>query len=138
MKKVTGLTFFCFLLALSLRAQNCQSLDTLKPPATFENVYNRPLYSDSLVSSFVIFVKKEVKPHVHAYHTEQVIVLEGEGEMTIGDKKMTIKKGDILFIPKNTVHSLKVTSKDPVKVISIQAPHFDGKDRVMINQNDPK
>jgi mannose-6-phosphate isomerase-like protein (cupin superfamily) len=67
-----------------------------------------------------------------------VIVLEGEGEMTIGNKKMTIKKGDILFIPKNTAHSLKVTSKDPVKVISIQAPNFDGKDRVMINTNDPK
>ena len=125
-------------MVIASRAQNYQSLDTIKPPATYENIYNRPLYSDSLVSSFVIFVKKEVKPHVHVNHTEQVIVLEGEGEMTIGNKKMTIKKGDILFIPKNTAHSLKVTSKDPVKVISIQAPNFDGKDRVMINTNDPK
>jgi quercetin dioxygenase-like cupin family protein len=80
----------------------------------------------------VIFIKKEVKKHKHQFHTEHVYILEGEGEMLLGEKKLKVKKGDILFIPKNTIHSLKVTSKEPVKVLSIQSPYFDGKDRILI------
>jgi mannose-6-phosphate isomerase-like protein (cupin superfamily) len=113
-------------------AQTFQSADTVKAPASYENIYSRPLYSDSLASSFVIFVKKEVKAHKHVSHTEHVYVLEGEGEMTLGEKKFKVKKGDAVFIPKNTSHSLKTTSSQPVKVISLQSPYFDGKDRVFI------
>ena len=113
------------------KAQYLQSLDTIKTPSDYENIYIRKLYSDSLVSSFVIFIKKEVKAHKHVTHSEHVYILDGEGEMMVGDKKRTVKKGDIVFIPKGTVHSLNVTSNTPVKVLSMQAPQFDGKDRVM-------
>jgi mannose-6-phosphate isomerase-like protein (cupin superfamily) len=112
--------------------QNSQAWDTIKAPLEYDNIYNRALYSDSLSSSFVIFIKKEVKKHKHQFHTEHVYILEGEGEMLLGEKKLKVKKGDILFIPKNTIHSLKVTSKEPVKVLSIQSPYFDGKDRILI------
>jgi mannose-6-phosphate isomerase-like protein (cupin superfamily) len=120
--------FTCFI--HSSYAQQFQSLDTVKPTGDYENIYSRPVYSDSLVSSFIIFVKKEVKAHKHMTHTEHVYILEGEGEMVLGNKKFMVKKGDMVFIPKNTVHSLKVISTSPMKVLSIQAPHFDGKDRV--------
>lgn len=109
-----------------------QSLDTIKAPKEFENVFSKPIASDSLSSSFVIFIKKEVKKHKHVTHTENVYILDGEGEMTLGDKNFKIKKGDVIFIPKNTPHSLKVTSVLPVKVLSIQSPYFDGKDRIII------
>jgi mannose-6-phosphate isomerase-like protein (cupin superfamily) len=139
MKKGTLLTIFCMVLfSLGGLGQDMQSIDTINPPASYENIYSRPLYSDSLVSSFVIFIKKEVRQHVHVTHTEQVFILEGEGEMTLGKKKFSVKKGDMVFIPKGTGHSLKVTSKMPVKVLSIQAPNFDGKDRVMIENIETK
>ena len=126
--------FFLLLIVLSLsaKAQNFQSLDTIKAPAVYENIYSRAIASDSLVSSFVIFIKKEVKKHKHVSHSEHVYVLEGEGEMLVGEKMFKIKKGDIIFVPKNTIHALKVTSSTPVKVLSIQAPLFDGKDRVFV------
>lgn len=113
-------------------AQN-QSLDTIKAPANYDGIYSRMVASDSLSSSFVIFIKKEVKKHKHVTHTENVFILEGEGEMLLGDKTFKVKKGDIIFIPMNTVHSLKVTSSTPVKVLSIQSPHFDGKDRIFVD-----
>ena len=119
---VTGSFSFC---------QNLQSLDTVKTYGDYENIYLRKLNSDSLVSSFVIFIKKEVKMHKHALHSEHVYILDGTGEMTLGEKKFSVKKGDMIFVPKNTFHSLKVTSATPVKVLSVQAPMFDGKDRVM-------
>ena len=113
-------------------AQSFQNLDTIKPPAEYENIYSRQVYSDSLETVFVIYIKKQVKLHKHITHTEIVVILEGEGEMTVGDKKFKVKKDDIISIPKGTPHSLVVTSATPVKVLSIQSPFFDGKDRVFI------
>ena len=120
-------TLFC-------KAQTSQSLDTIKAPDVYDNIFVRKLYSDSLASSFVIFIKNEVKAHKHVSHSEHVYILDGEGEMTVADKKFKIKKGDMVFIPKGTIHSLKVMSSSPVKVLSVQAPMFDGKDRVMAEE----
>ena len=117
----------------ALCAQNpYQSLDTIKAPAVYDNIYSRPLYSDSSeVSSFVIFIRKEVKAHKHEAHAEHVVVLDGIGMMTLGDKKFKVMKGDMIYIPKNTFHSVQsISKKGPLKVLSIQTPWFDGKDRV--------
>jgi mannose-6-phosphate isomerase-like protein (cupin superfamily) len=95
-----------------------------------DNLYNKPLFSDSLASSFVILIKKEVKAHKHLQHTEHVVVLEGAGQMRLGDKNFEIKKGDVIFIPKNTVHAVRSTGQQPLKVLSVQSPNFDGKDRI--------
>jgi mannose-6-phosphate isomerase-like protein (cupin superfamily) len=130
MKKVFA-GFFLLACFFSSFSQNYQSLDTVKSYGDYEHIYLRKLYSDSLVSSFVIFIKKEVKIHKHISHSENVYILDGEGEMTLGDKKIKVKKGGFVFIPKNTFHSLRVTSVNPVKVLSIQAPIFDGKDRII-------
>lgn len=127
---IRAIAILVLVLPVFAKAQHFQSADTITPPANYENVYTRPLYSDSLVSSFVIFIKKEVKPHRHLAHSEHIYVLQGTGEMLLNKKRILVKTGDIVFIPKNTVHSLKVTSSIPVKVVSLQAPLFDGKDRI--------
>lgn len=126
------LILILFLLPILVKSQTHQSTDTITPPAAFENIYNRVLNSDSLASSFMIIIKKEVKKHKHISHSEHVYVLDGTGEMILGDRSFTVKKGDLIYIPKNTPHALKVTSANPVKVLSIQAPNFDGKDRVWV------
>ena len=123
---------FLLLFPALSKAQSIQLLDAVTAPESYENVYVKPITSDSLSSSYVIFIKKEVKKHKHVFHTEHVYVLEGEGELLLGDKLINVKKGDMIFIPKNTAHTLKVTSTTPVKIISIQSPYFDGKDRVFI------
>ncbi|MCE3225922.1 MAG: hypothetical protein K0S32_473 [Bacteroidetes bacterium] len=129
--------FIAIIFALSLfsaKSQTVSSTDTIGAKSVSENLYNKTLFGDSLASSFCITIKKEVKAHKHVTHSEHVIVLEGEGNMKMGDKTFTIKKGDVVFIPKNTIHSVKTTSKAPLKVISVQAPLFDGKDRIMIEE----
>ncbi|MFN3918541.1 MAG: cupin domain-containing protein [Flavobacteriales bacterium] len=89
------------------------------------------MYGDSLVSTFIIWVKKEVKTHKHLSHSENIYIVEGKGKFTLGDSTYIIKKGDMLFVPQNTWHSVTTTSKNPLKVISIQSPHFDGLDRIL-------
>lgn len=118
----------------SVNSQTVVNLDTVSIPAKTENIYNTLLFSDSLASSFCIVIKNEVKPHKHQFHSEHVLVVEGEGQMRLANKLFKIKKGDLIFIPKNTIHSVKTISKQPLKVVSIQAPLFDGTDRISIEE----
>lgn len=121
---------FIFVLLSSALAAQQISTDTITSPTPDKN-HVRTLHHDSLSSSFLIIIPKEVKAHYHAHHTEQVVILSGEADMMLGDQKLHVKAGDIILIPKGTTHSVTVTSKEPLKVISLQAPYFDGSDRVM-------
>lgn len=127
------IALFLVLGSLTVQAQDFKDLKSIEPDKDYENILVKKLYSDKYTSTFIVWVKKEVKAHKHATHTEQVGVLEGKAEMMLGDKKIYLKKGDWVVIPEGTVHSVKVLSKKPVKVISIQTPEFKGKDRVFVN-----
>ncbi len=134
MKKVLFL-FAAIIFCSQLKAQNIKmfqtdSLSKIGDDTTFENIYVKKIADDSLSTSSVIVIKKEVKLHYHANHTENIIIISGEAEMQINSMIVTVKKGDMINIPAKSLHSVKVTSVNPLKVISIQSPHFDGKDRI--------
>lgn len=128
--------FLALIVSMSASAQDIRFLKSLEPTEEkFENIHVLPLESDSLQSSFVIWVKKGVKEHYHAKHTENIFVIDGKAKMTIGNKTISIRKGDFLCIPMGTHHSVtEVTSKRPLKVLSIQSPKFTGKDRVFVKK----
>lgn len=122
---------FLFILITSLGfSQEITNVKELQPNEAYDNIHIKKLDTDSNSTSFIIWIKKGVKSHKHEHHSEVLYIIEGEGKMTIGKNISTIKAGDYFRIPKNTYHSLKVTSKEPVKVLSVQAPEFLGKDRV--------
>ena len=50
----------------------------------------------------------EVPEHAHA--AQWGVVLEGEIELTINDKKQMFKKGEIYFVPKDVRHSAKISA----------------------------
>lgn len=119
-------------LSVSLYAQNVWQTDTMKVPDSAKNIWNQRISGDSLSSGFVIVIKKEVKAHKHVSHSEHICVLSGKAQMGLGDTVFELKEGMVVFIPQGTVHWVKVTSKVPLKVLSVQSPFFDGKDRVMV------
>jgi quercetin dioxygenase-like cupin family protein len=123
---------FCLLISLHSRAQNI-STGTLQAPTDFANIHVQQIAGDSLSTSFIIWIKQEVKSHKHEWHSETILVLEGEGTMRLGDTSFAIKPGDYVFIPKQTYHSVTVT-KGILKVLSVQSPHFDGSDRIWESQ----
>ena len=125
------LFLFLFFITNSFFGQVHLQLDTLLSK-TAEILKVEKIGGDSLTTSFVISIKQGVKKHLHKEHSETIHVLEGEAEMLLGDKMIHIKKGDYIFIPKNTPHKVEVTSTIPLKVLSIQAPYFDGKDRLLL------
>lgn len=129
-----SLLLTCVALSLIAKAQTPLNLLELQPDTAYDNIHVQPLASDSLVSSFVVWVKKEVRLHHHAFHTETLLILEGTGTMVVGDESVEVGPGDFLAIPKTTPHDLTVTSSTPLKALSIQAPKFQGKDRVFAGQ----
>lgn len=112
---------------------NAQVLEhqSITPPDDFSTVFVHKVSEDSLSSTFIIFIKEKVAMHKHEFHSENVIVLEGTATMYLDGITYEIKPGDIIFIPKNTWHEVKVSSSIPLKVISIQSPFFDGSDRIL-------
>lgn len=112
-------------------AQNPNQINTLELEPGNTGLTTKNLFNDSLSSSFCIIIKNEVKAHKHMKHSEHVIVQSGEAVMRLGEKEFNIKEGDVIFIPKGTVHSVIVKGKKSLKVLSIQSPYFDGSDRVM-------
>lgn len=126
----TILTIACVFCTLILFGQTNQSLKKIKPTAEFENIHVLKISEDTHQSSFVIWVKDSVPEHYHNDHTENIIVLSGKAIMTVGGKSITIKKGDFINVPEGIKHSVtRVLGHSPLKVISIQTPLFDGKDR---------
>ena len=119
-----------FILCMCHTKAQVFNTDTVGSQSAAE-VYVRKLSGDSLSTSFCIVIRTQVKAHRHLTHSEQVVVLAGEGTMRLGDKTFTIKRGDVVFIPKNTPHAVVSTGQVPLQVISVQAPLFDGRDRVM-------
>src|SRR5574343_992906 len=85
-----------FNLSIDSYGQNYMNTDTVGLKTVSDNIYNKPLFADSLASSFIIVIKKEVKLHKHLYHSEHIVVLEGNGQMQIGGKLIEIKKGDVV------------------------------------------
>ena len=108
------------------------SIDSLVIPDDTKNIYVHKLSTDSNSTDFLIIIKDYVPLHMHAKHTETIFVLEGKGEFRKGEKKFMIEPGDYLRIPPGISHSVKVTSLNPLKVLSIQAPEFFGLDRIPV------
>jgi mannose-6-phosphate isomerase-like protein (cupin superfamily) len=120
-------------ITLGAFAQGILKLKKQKPHKEFENILVKKVSDDKNQTSFMIWVKDEVKLHKHAYHTENLYVVSGKGQFTVGEKTILIKKGDYFTIPLGIPHSLKVTSFKPIQVLSIQSPRFIGNDRIFIN-----
>lgn len=102
-----------FLLIVSVAHAQQKPLDKIGIPDEKKNVHVLPLQSDSLSSAFLIFIRERVPLHLHEHHTESVYVLEGTGEMILGDDTFIVRSGDFVFIPPKTPHAVKVRSEPP-------------------------
>ena len=122
----------CIIFSTGLWAQTKSAIADFEPDQDYDNIVVKKIYTDTHTSTFVIWIKKGVKPHKHIKHTEQVLVLEGKASVQLNDKEIIVEKGDWVTIQEQTIHAVKVLSKIPLKVISVQTPEFKGEDRVFV------
>lgn len=74
-----------------------------------------------------------VPPHFHKTHNETFHILEGQVEWTVGGETHVMGKGDTVYIPANTIHTVKVVGTTPVKTLMWYDPA--GYEEHMIRQD---
>src|ERR1044071_7879993 len=67
-----------------------------------------------LANEFEVAVGGEVFPHTHPTH-EFYFVMTGQGVMTIGYEQRDVAAGDLIYIPPDTVHSLRPTGGEKIR-----------------------
>jgi len=60
-----------------------------------------------------------VAPHAHPTGIEIYVVLDGIGEMRLGEEENAVFAGDVVYIPPNTPHSAGNTSEQPLRVVGV-------------------
>lgn len=71
-----------------------------------------------------------VTPHFHGHTEEVYYIIEGTGEMRIGDETAEVGPGDAVYIPPNHVHSLRNTGDTPMRIVLVCGPAFSRDDEL--------
>ena len=67
----------------------------------------------------------EPEPHFHPNEEQFVLILQGRLEMLLGDETAEIGPGDMVHIPRNTMHGIKVL-EGPMVWFNCKSPVGDG------------
>ncbi len=82
--------------------------------------------SNTLAITWVdIEPKAAQKPHKHEKEEQVYIIINGQGRMQVGNEFGTVKIGDIIHIPLQTVHAITNTGDHVLTYISASTPAFD-------------
>jgi len=60
--------------------------------------------------------------HFHADANEIQLILAGEGPFWLGDRQVQIKPGDLIIIPKGTVHAGSMAATGRFRAVAIKLP----------------
>ena len=71
--------------------------------------------------------------HLHANANEIQYILEGTGTISLGDKEVTVKPGDLVVIPKGTPHAGTKPVGRTIKAIAIKTPPQAPDDTKLLN-----
>lgn len=90
-----------------------------------------PIVNCSLAEE-ILPVGAAVDRHFHRQTEEIYYLFAGTGEMTIGEETREVKAGDAIFIPRESVHTLKNTGTEPIKLLLVCGPAHDFKDHFTV------
>jgi len=72
------------------------------------------------VKRVVIYPNKRMTLHKHLNRTEHWVIAKGVAEITLNGKKMFLKSGESIYVPKASEHLLKNPSDLPLEIIEVQ------------------
>ena len=70
-------------------------------------------------------IEPDGRQRVHSHSPEQIyFILEGRGQMTVGQETREVRPGDCVFIPSDVPHGLENTTANLLRYVSAAAPAF--------------
>jgi quercetin dioxygenase-like cupin family protein len=98
------------------------------PLAAGENIKVVTLGSSQSASQHVVQIRDRESPHEHKLHDATVTMLRRHGYLVLGQRRIELKAGDIVHIPRSAPHFYVNTAGEPTVALAVYAPAFDGKD----------
>jgi quercetin dioxygenase-like cupin family protein len=103
---------------------------TEAPLAAGEELRAELLLESEEFSAYLLQFRSGESRHIHRTHDLTFIVYRGQGEVCINDRRRPCQPGDVFHIPRGTPHSCVNTGPQPLVVVNIFTPPFDGEDRI--------
>lgn len=85
-------------------------------------------------SAHTVQIRKEEPLHIHQNHDVLVVILKGRGVLTLEKRRLEVKPGAVVSIPRGMPHSFVNQGSDPAVAFAVFMPAFDGKDRVLVEE----
>jgi len=76
------------------------------------------------ISLHVAIVRDRIRPHYHRNRDEIYYIVKGRGIMKVNNEVRAIREGDVILIPKKSVHSLENKGEEPLILVFASAPPF--------------
>ncbi len=83
------------------------------------------VFETEQMSFYLAQVGNEVPPHYHKKSDETYFIYKGQGKMQVDQDFRDVKQGDIILIPKGSIHGLKNTGHEDLIIFFISSPAFD-------------
>ncbi|WP_138974281.1 cupin domain-containing protein [Patulibacter medicamentivorans] len=107
-------------------------LEDLPKETTFEGTYQRTgVVSDHALFAFAWvdagfgadWAEDEPFPNMHSHEHDQLMVqIRGEQEMVVGDEQISLRAGEVLYIPSRVLHGGRPVGDEPTFLIEAFAP----------------
>lgn len=92
---------------------------------TIKNNYYRKVVHTTKESQLVymsLLPSEDIPEEQHIGKTQFIGIESGKGICKINDKSYKLKDGDAIIIPENTLHYVKVTGNEPLKLYAVYSP----------------
>ena len=63
--------------------------------------------------------------HTQTQHDEILVIIDGDVDFKVGDEVRKVSRGDLVFIPQNTLHGPILEKGQSFAALSVFAPYFD-------------
>jgi quercetin dioxygenase-like cupin family protein len=98
------------------------------PLAPGENFKVTNLGRSASASQHVVQIRDREVLHLHKLHDATVTMMRGQGYLVLDRRRVNLKAGDIVHIPRGVAHQYVNTASEPSVVMAVYSPPFDGQD----------
>lgn len=98
------------------------------PMAPGENIKVANLGRSASASQHIVQIRDREILHLHKLHDGTVTMLRGHGYLVLADKRIDLRAGDVVHIPRGVAHQYVNGAREPTVALAVYAPAFDGKD----------
>ncbi len=91
-----------------------------------------PVKNQSLAEA-IVYPQQTTSAHFHKNTEEIYFILEGTGEMRLGDRHFTVERNDSVLISPGQVHCIKNIGDSELRFLCCCSPAYDHTDTFLID-----